>query len=137
MGGPDPKLTYTASGKPVVTLRVAFTTGRSIEGEWRDKSNYIDVEVWGPRAESAATYLSKGRRIAVDGRLEWSEYRGRDGTKQQALRIVADAIQYLPDAGTGKARAPHASAEGADHEDSPDSDSTGFRSEWSGDRFRS
>jgi single-strand DNA-binding protein len=91
----DPKLTHAPSGKPVATLRVVFTTGRSIGGEWREKPNYIDVEVWASQAENAAEYLSKGRQIAVDGRLEWSQYEGSDGRRRQAHRIVAKNIQYL------------------------------------------
>jgi single-strand DNA-binding protein len=92
----DPKLRHTPGGTPVVTLRVAFATGRLANGEWREKSNYVDVEVWGPQAESAEKHLSKGRQLAIDGRLEWSEYESRDGSKRQGLRVVADNIQYLP-----------------------------------------
>jgi single-strand DNA-binding protein len=92
----DPKLRHTASGASVATLRVAFATGRIVEGEWQEKRNYVDVEVWGTQAESAEKHLSKGRQLAIDGRLEWSEYEGRDGSKWQGVRIVADNVQYLP-----------------------------------------
>ena len=92
----DPKLRHTPGGTAVVTLRVAFATGRLTDGEWREKRNYVDVEVWGAQAESAEKHLSKGRQLAIDGRLEWSEYESRDGSKRQGLRVVADNVQYLP-----------------------------------------
>jgi len=92
----DPKLSHTPSGASVVTLRVVFTTGRSIGGEWHEKHNYIDVEVWGSQAENAADYLAKGRQIAVDGRLEWGQYEASDGRRQQVHKVVAESIQYLP-----------------------------------------
>lgn len=90
----DPDLRQTPAGT-VASLRIAYSTRRRIESEWQDKPNYVDVDVWGPQAESVATYLSKGRQVAVDGRLEWSEYEARDGSKRQTLRIVADSVQFL------------------------------------------
>ena len=80
------------------TLRVASTTQQRLDGGWRERSNYIDVELFGAQAESAAQHLVRGRQIAVDGRLEWREYEGGDGVKRQVHRIVADSLQFLPDA---------------------------------------
>lgn len=85
----------TPSGTSVATLRIAFATLRKIDGQWQERPNYIDVEVWGARAENAAAYLSRGRQIAVDGRLEWTEYERAGGMRVQAHRIVADSVQYL------------------------------------------
>jgi single-strand DNA-binding protein len=82
----------------VVTLRVGFTTVHLAEGEWRERSNYIDVETWGVQAENAAKYLARGRQIAVDGRLQWSEYE-TNGRKRQIHRVIAEKVQYLPQAG--------------------------------------
>jgi primosomal replication protein N len=69
----DPELREAPSGTPVATLRLAFTTLRRVDGGWHERPNYIDVEVWGRQAENAAAHLSKGRQIAIDGRLEWTE----------------------------------------------------------------
>ena len=90
----DPDFCQTPAGI-VARLRIAFATRRRVDGEWKEKANYVDVDVWGAQAESAGRYLSRGRQVAVDGRLEWSEYEGRDGSKRQALRIVADNVQFL------------------------------------------
>lgn len=91
----DPELRATPSGTPVATVRLGFTTQRRANGEWQERSNYVDVEVWGTRAEAAARHLRKGRQVAVDGRLEWNEYEGHDGIRRQVHRIVADTIEYL------------------------------------------
>lgn len=94
----DPDLRQTRTGTPVATLRIAFTTQQRLDGAWQERSNYIDVELFGAQAESAARHLTRGRQVAVDGRLEWREYEGRDGVRRQVHRIVADTVQYLPDA---------------------------------------
>src|SRR5947199_9902832 len=93
----DPELRTTPSGTSVCKLHVAVNTRQkdSATGEWGDKPNYFDVTVWGNQAESCAQYLSKGRPIGVDGRLDWREWDAQDGTKRQAVEIIADTVQFL------------------------------------------
>jgi single-strand DNA-binding protein len=91
----DPELRSTGSGTPVCSLRVACNTRRKVEGEWVDKPNYFNVTVWGAQGENAARYLSKGRPVAIDGRLEWREYETQDGGKRQVVDIIADSVQFL------------------------------------------
>jgi single-strand DNA-binding protein len=93
----DPELRSTPSGTSVCKLRVAVNSRRkdSASGEWVDKPNYFDVTVWGAQGENCANYLSKGRPVAVDGRLDWREWEAQDGTKRQAVEIVADSVQFL------------------------------------------
>jgi single-strand DNA-binding protein len=67
----------------------------SSTGEWGEKPNFFDVTVWGNQGESCAQYLSKGRPVAVDGRLDWREWEAQDGTKRQAVEIIADSVQFL------------------------------------------
>jgi single-strand DNA-binding protein len=64
-------------------------------GEWVDKPNYFDVTVWGAQGENCATYLSKGRPVAVDGRLDWREWEAQDGNKRQSIEIIAESVQFL------------------------------------------
>ena len=64
-------------------------------GEWVDKPNYFDVTVWGAQGENCANYLSKGRPVAVEGRLEWREWESQDGGKRQAVEIIANNVQFL------------------------------------------
>jgi single-strand DNA-binding protein len=94
----DPELRSTPGGTAVCKLRVAVNSRRkdSASGEWMDKPNYFDVTVWGAQGENCATYLSKGRPVAVDGRLEWREWEASDGSgKRQAVEIIADSVQFL------------------------------------------
>jgi single-strand DNA-binding protein len=92
----DVELRHTPSGTAVADLRVAWTTSRKDStGEWIDHSNYGDVTVWGRTAEICAEWLSKGRQIGVDGRLEFEEWEGQDGSKRSKLKVVADNIAFL------------------------------------------
>ena len=92
----DPELRHTPSGTAVCSLRIAVNTRRKDEaGQWTDKPNYFDITVWGQQGENCAQYLARGRPIAVDGRLEWREWEAQDGSKRQAVEIVADSVQFL------------------------------------------
>jgi single-strand DNA-binding protein len=92
----DPELRNTSGGTPVCSLRLAVNTRRKdASGEWVEKPNYFDVTVWGKQGENCATYLEKGRPVAVDGRLEWREFDDREGNKRQAVEIIADSVQFL------------------------------------------
>jgi single-strand DNA-binding protein len=92
----DPELRNLPSGTAVCSLRIACNTRRKDEsGNWVDKPNYFDVTVWGAQGENCAQYLSKGRPVAIDGRLEWREWQDKDGNKRQSVDIIADSVQFL------------------------------------------
>jgi single-strand DNA-binding protein len=99
----DPELRNTPSGMSVCSLRIAVNTRRkdNASGQWTEKPNYFDVTVWGAQGESCAQYLAKGRPVGVDGRLQWREWDAQDGTKRQAVEIVADSVQFLGGRGEG------------------------------------
>ena len=100
----DPELRHTPSGTAVCSLRLAVNTRRKdgATGEWTEKPNYFDITVWGNQGESCAQYLGKGRPVAVDGRLEWREWDAQDGTKRQAVEVIADSVQFLGSRGDGE-----------------------------------
>jgi single-strand DNA-binding protein len=113
----DPELRHTPSGNPVCKLRLAVNTRQkdAATGQWGDKPNYFDVTVWGAQGENCARFLSKGRPVAIDGRLEWREWETQEGQKRQAVDIIADSVQFLggrDDAASGNGFAPTASAGG-------------------------
>ena len=92
----DPELRSLPSGTSVCKLRVAVNSRRKDQGgEWVDKPNYFDVTVWGAQGENCATYLSKGRPVAVEGRLDWREWEAQDGSKRQSVEIIANSVQFL------------------------------------------
>ena len=99
----DPELRHTPSGTAVCNLRLAVNTRRKDEtGQWVDKPNYFDITVWGNQGERCAQYLSKGRPVAIDGRLEWREWETPEGNKRQAVDVVADSVQFLGSRGEGE-----------------------------------
>lgn len=106
----DPETRSTASGNTVCSLRVACNGRRRNPQtqEWEDVPNYFDVSVWGAQGENCQCYLSKGRGVAVDGRLQWREWSDNDGNKRQAVDIVAENVQFLGggngEGGSGAAR---------------------------------
>ena len=115
----DPELRSTPSGTSVCSMRIASNTRRKTSDGWADKANYFNVTVWGAQGENCARFLSKGRPVAIDGRLEWREWTGQDNGKREAVEIVADSVQFLtaPDRtdanGRGETRAPDSVPAGA------------------------
>jgi single-strand DNA-binding protein len=100
----DPELRHTPSGTAVCSLRLAVNTRRRDEtGQWTDKPNYFDVTVWGGQAESCSQFLSKGRPVGIDGRLEWREWEAQDGSKRQAVEVIAENVQFLGSRDAGEA----------------------------------
>jgi single-strand DNA-binding protein len=84
----DAELRSFPSGARLVTFRIA---NNGLRGE----ANFFDVEFWGERAEKVVEYLTKGRAIAIDGRLQSKEWEAGDGTKRYGTCIVADSVEFL------------------------------------------
>ena len=98
----DPELRHTPGDTPVCSLRIAVNSRRKDEsGQWVDKPNYFSISVFGNQAESCTQYLSKGRPVAIDGRLEWREWQAQDGAKRESVEVVADSVQFLGSRGEG------------------------------------
>ena len=93
----DPELRHTGGGTSVCGMRVAVNSRRKDgSGNWIDKPNYFDVTVFGAQGENCANYLSKGRPVAVEGRLDWSEWEAKDGSgKRSKVEIIANTVQFL------------------------------------------
>jgi single-strand DNA-binding protein len=99
----DPELRHTGGGTPVCSLRVAVNSRRKDEtGQWVDKPNYFSVSVFGNQAESCAQFLAKGRPVGIDGRLDWREWQAQDGSKREAVEVVAESVQFLGSRGDGE-----------------------------------
>lgn len=93
----DPELRSTNSGTSVCELRVAVNSRRKDQsGQWVDKPNFFNVVVFGAQGENCATYLSRGRPVAVEGRLDWREWEAKEGGgKRQSVQIIANSVQFL------------------------------------------
>jgi single-strand DNA-binding protein len=130
----DPELRSTPGGTSVCSLRVAVNSRRKDgeSGQWMDKPNYFDVTVWGAQGENCAQYLAKGRPVAIDGRLNWREWDAQDGSKRQAVDIIADSVQFL---GTRDGAQPNGVPESDVPADTSDFDQVGVASGGSDDEI--
>jgi single-strand DNA-binding protein len=90
----DPELRATRGGKSVTTIRIAIARRPGNGGEDRGAA-YFDVEVWGATAENVAKYVTKGREVAISGRLEHQEWTTKDEQPRSKVYVVAEAVQFL------------------------------------------
>ena len=100
----DPELKSTGSGMAVLKMGVAVNDRRKNpqSGEWEELPNYIDVVVFGTRGESLSRFLSKGAKVAVEGKLRWSSWEDKDsGAKRSKIEVVVDDIEFMSARGEG------------------------------------
>ena len=90
----DPVLRYTQSGVAVTSFTLAVDRNRSKEDGQRE-TDFIDVVPWRKQAETCANNLTKGRLVAVSGRLQIRRYDDKDGIRRKAAEVVADRVQFL------------------------------------------
>lgn len=90
----DPELRYTPSGKAVCQFRLAVDRGTS-NPQGEKETDFFDVVVWEKQAENCANFLSKGRLVAVNGRLQSRQYDAQDGTRRTVIEIVARDVRFL------------------------------------------
>lgn len=99
----DPELRSTAGGMSVLKMGIAVNDRRknAQTGEWEDVPNFFDVTVFGSRGESLSRFLSKGSKVAVEGKLRWRQWETPDGDKRSAVEIIADDIEFMSSRGEG------------------------------------
>ena len=90
----DPELKYTPSGVPVSSFRVAVNRPFTNPNGERE-ADFIDVVAWRQAAEFAANYLTKGRLVAVDGRLQIRSWVAQDGTRRRSAEVVVEHLRGL------------------------------------------
>ncbi|MFA5388713.1 MAG: single-stranded DNA-binding protein [Candidatus Omnitrophota bacterium] len=91
----DPELRYVPSGAPVTTFGLAANrTYMTQHGDKKDEVCFVRVVVFGKQAESCSQYLTKGRPVFVEGRLQYRAWE-QDGQKRSTLDIVAERVQFL------------------------------------------
>ena len=100
--GQDPELRYTANGSAVAELRVATSRRwKDKDGNRQEDTQWHRVVVWGSQAEHCAEYLSKGRQVHVEGRLQTRQWEDRDGNKRYTTEIVAQNVTFVGGRGDG------------------------------------
>jgi single-strand DNA-binding protein len=93
----DPELRSTGSGTPVCVLGLAVNERAKdpTTGEWGERANFFDIDVFGSMGENCARYLTKGREVAIEGRLRWRSWETQDGQKRSAVNVVANTVQFI------------------------------------------
>ena len=92
----DPEMRCTASGMQVLSFGVAVNdrAKNPQTGEWADRPNFIDCTMFGARAEAVSRYISKGSKVAIEGKLRWSQWE-KDGRKRSKIEVIVDEIEFM------------------------------------------
>lgn len=93
----DPELRETTSGFQVLNFGVAVNDRKKNQstGQWEDYANFVDCTMFGNRAASVARFLAKGSKVAIEGKLRWSQWEAQDGGKRSKLEVVVDEIEFM------------------------------------------
>ena len=99
----EPEVRTTASGNPVMGFGIAVNDRRknSQTGEWEDYPNFIDCTMFGARAQSVSRFLSKGSKVAIEGKLRWSQWETNEGQKRSKIEIIVDEIEFMSSISNG------------------------------------
>ena len=102
----DPEVRTTASGSAILSFSVAVNDRRRdpSTGEWSDYANYIDCTMFGNRVDFFSRNLNKGSKVAVEGRLRWSQWEAKDGSKRSKIEVIADDIELMSSRGDGNSQ---------------------------------
>lgn len=91
----DAELRTTSNGTAVMSMGVAVNDRRrNSQGEWEDYANFVDCTMFGTRAERISQYLKKGLKVAIEGKLRWSQWE-RDGQKRSKLEVLVDDLEFM------------------------------------------
>ncbi len=90
----DPELRYVPSGQPVASFTLAVDRPFTNQAGERE-TDFIDIVAWRKLADQVSQHLSKGRLVAVEGRLQIRSYETQDGQKRKVAEVVADAVRFL------------------------------------------
>ena len=94
--GKDPELRYTPGGQAVATFSLATSERyKDKDGNMQERTDWHNIVVWGRTAENAKQYLTKGRSVYVEGRIQTRSYDDKDGNKKWFTEVVAQRLQFL------------------------------------------
>lgn len=116
----DPELRQTPSGQNVVSFSLALNRAyKDQSGDWKEATDFIDVVAWGPLAERVSQYVTKGRRVLVQGRLQSRSWE-QDGQKRSKVEVLANDVTFLDGRGDGDGENFGGSSSGASSSSSSD-----------------
>lgn len=92
----DPELRYTPGGSAVTDFGLAINRTYTSNGEKKEETCFVDINVWGKQAESVSKYLKKGSPAFIEGRLQLDQWDDKEsGKKRSRLKVVAERVQFL------------------------------------------
>lgn len=93
----DPELRATAGGTQILSFGVAVNDRRKNPqtGAWEDVPNFVDCIVFGSRAEAVSRFISKGSKVAIEGKLRYSAWENKEGQRRSKLEVIVDEIDFL------------------------------------------
>lgn len=98
----DPELKFTPQGTAICKLGLAVSRKfKGSDGQMTEQTTFFDIVVWGKQGENCSKFLSKGRSVFIEGRIDIRSYETQDGQKRKATEIVADTVQFLGGGGGG------------------------------------
>lgn len=108
----DPELRATAGGTQMLAFGVAVNDRRKNQqtGEWEDVPNFVDCIVFGSRAEAVSRFITKGSKVAIEGKLRFSAWETKEGQRRSKLEVVVDEIEFLSRANGQQVTSPAAEA---------------------------
>lgn len=101
----DAELRMTGSQLAVLNFSVAVNERRKNGDQWTDYANFIDCIMFGTRAEKLQSYLTKGKKVALEGKLHWSQWEGKDGNKRSKIEVIVDTIEFMSNGNNSQAPA--------------------------------
>lgn len=107
--GADPEMRYTPNGKAVTTFRIAVNrTWRDSNGAQQDDTQWVRIVTWEKLAEICNRYLTKGRQVYIEGRLQTRSWEGQDGVRRYMTEVVAQDMIMLGGRGPDERSEPDA-----------------------------
>ena len=93
----DGEIRSTQSGTSVLNFSIAVNdrVRNATSGEWEDYANYVNCVVFGRRADAISQYLTKGTKVAIEGKLRWSQWNDSDGKSRNRLEVIVDEIEFM------------------------------------------
>jgi len=94
--GSDPEVRYTPSGAAVANFNIATNENwKDKNGQDQERTEWHKIVVWGKQAENCGEFLSKGRTVYIEGRLQTRDWTDKEGNKRYTTEIVANTVQFL------------------------------------------
>ncbi len=101
--GRDAELRYTPGGSAVAKFSIATTeVWNDKSGQRQERTEWHNIDLWGKQAESLSEYLTKGKQVYVEGRLQTDEYTDKDGNKRKSTKVRCDRVVLLSGGGGGR-----------------------------------